>query len=163
MDRTTEALATLASYTKDLLEQLDDQIDLSHVEEYQQAIEALDYEEGFFKITSVHRDDLENLGFDTSEITDDQMERLAEKMCNDYCEQLFHSSLEILAEDYFDFPKHKPSLDTLEDYLKSDFRSLERKDEITEQDIDWVIAQLTQEYGEENVEEIEKRVRNYYD
>lgn len=45
MSELESALRTLTSYTKDLLEQLDDQIDLSEVEEYQQAIEALDREE----------------------------------------------------------------------------------------------------------------------
>ena len=105
MDRTKEALATLASYTKDLLEQLDNQINLSDVEEYQQAVDALNFDEGFFKITSVHRDDLENLGYDTSNVSDQTMERLADKMANDYCTQLFHESLDIIAGDYFQIPK----------------------------------------------------------
>ena len=56
-------------------------------------------EEGFFYITSVHRDDLEARGFDTSEVTDEQMMRLASKMSDDYCTQLFHDSMEIIAED----------------------------------------------------------------
>lgn len=60
--------------------------------------EKLLQKEGFFYITSVHRDDLETLGFDVSEVTDEEMKSLAKHMSNDYCEQLFHSSLEILAE-----------------------------------------------------------------
>ena len=58
-----------------------------------------------FKITSVCRADLEDRGFDTSNITDEQMERLADKMCNDYLEQMFWTSLDIIAEDVLGFPK----------------------------------------------------------
>ena len=57
-----------------------------------------------FVITSVSRDDLEALGYDTSEVSDEKMEYLAKKMANDYCEQLFWSSLDILAE-YLEIPK----------------------------------------------------------
>lgn len=55
-------------------------------------------ENQFFKITSVHRDDLENAGFDASQAGDATMHRLASKMANDYCEQLFWEHLPILAE-----------------------------------------------------------------
>lgn len=61
-------------------------------------------EEGFFYITSVHRDDLEAAEFDVSEVSDDQMEWLAKQMRNDYCTQMFHESMEILAE-CLGFPK----------------------------------------------------------
>lgn len=61
-------------------------------------------EEGFFYITSVHRDDLEAAEFDVSEVSDDQMERLAKLMRDDYCTQMFHESMEILAE-CLGFPK----------------------------------------------------------
>lgn len=54
--------------------------------------------DGFFYITSVHRDDLEARGFDTSEVSDNDMRYLAKKMCDDYCTQMFHESMEILAE-----------------------------------------------------------------
>lgn len=57
-----------------------------------------------FVITSVSRGDLETLGYDTSEVSDEKMEYLAKKMANDYCEQLFWSSLDILAE-YLEIPK----------------------------------------------------------
>ncbi len=53
---------------------------------------------GYFPITSVHRDDLEAKGFDGSRITDEQMEELAKRMANDYCEQLFWISMPIIAE-----------------------------------------------------------------
>ena len=59
----------------------------------------------FFPITSVSRGDLQACGFDTRFITDYQMCDLAREMANDYCEQLFWSSMEILAEG-LDFPRH---------------------------------------------------------
>ena len=52
----------------------------------------------FFKITSVHRDDLENIGFDTSNVDDSTMQHLASKISDDYCEQLFWDHLLIIAE-----------------------------------------------------------------
>ena len=52
---------------------------------------------GYFPITSVHRDDLEGQGFDVEKISDDDMQNLAEKMADDYCEQLFWPSMEITA------------------------------------------------------------------
>ncbi len=58
----------------------------------------------YFYITSVHRDDLLNVGLDGPSATDEQMERIADKMSDDYCEQLFHISLEIIAE-YVGVPK----------------------------------------------------------
>ena len=58
-----------------------------------------------FKITSVTREDLEDRGFDTTNITDTQMEELARRMCNDYLEQMFWISMDIIAEDIMNFPK----------------------------------------------------------
>ena len=58
-----------------------------------------------FNITSVSREDLEYRGFDTTNITDAQMERLAQKMCDDYLEQMFWISLDIIAEDIMGFKK----------------------------------------------------------
>lgn len=62
--------------------------------------------EGYFPITSVHRDDLQGVGFDVERISDDDMKELARKMANDYCEQLFWGSMEIIAE-ILGFPKKK--------------------------------------------------------
>lgn len=42
-----------------------------------------------FIITQVSREDLEAIGYDTSKVSDDTMERLASKLGDDYCEQLF--------------------------------------------------------------------------
>ena len=61
---------------------------------------------GYFPITSVHRDDLQGVGFDVERISDDDMKELARKMANDYCEQLFWGSIEIIAE-ILGFPKKK--------------------------------------------------------
>ena len=58
-----------------------------------------------FNITSVSRQDLEYRGFDTTNITDAQMERLAQKMCDEYLEQMFWISLDIIAEDIMGFKK----------------------------------------------------------
>lgn len=66
--------------------------------------ESLDKE---FKITSVCRADLEDRGFDVSNITDAQMEELAKRMCTDYLEQMFWISLDIIAEDIMGLPKKK--------------------------------------------------------
>lgn len=51
-----------------------------------------------FPITSVSREDLEEKGFDVSKVDDATMERLASKMADDYCEQMFWTSMEIIAE-----------------------------------------------------------------
>ncbi len=57
-----------------------------------------------FPITSVCRADLESIGFDASGVDDATMRELAGKLADDYCEQLFWGSLEILAE-YLKIPK----------------------------------------------------------
>lgn len=58
----------------------------------------------YFSITSVSRADLEAKGFDTSEITHDQMSKLASKMADDYLEQMYWISMTIIAEE-LGFPK----------------------------------------------------------
>ena len=87
----------------------------------------------YFVITRVHRDDLDGIGFDVSEVTDCTMERLASKMANDYLEQLYWIQLPILAED-LDIPKkekvccqcHKEGLNKEEyQYLDGDIYCLE--------------------------------------
>lgn len=72
--------------------------DLTETEMAQSIAEKLLERDGFFYVTSVHRDDLEERGFDVSNVTDKQMRRLANQMSDDYCNQLFHESMEILAE-----------------------------------------------------------------
>lgn len=61
--------------------------------------------DGYFKVTSVHRDDLRQVGIDANEVTDGQMRDLARKMANDYCEQLFWESLRIIAVECMELPK----------------------------------------------------------
>jgi len=65
-----------------------------------------------FPITSVCRADLESIGFDPSTVDDATMRELAEKLADDYCEQLFWGSLEIIA-DYLKVPKHTASSSAL--------------------------------------------------
>jgi len=69
-------------------------------------VRVIDSKKDFFEISSLHRDDLESIGYDTSRIDDFTMKSLASKLGDDYCEQLFWNSLPILA-DHFDIPKHE--------------------------------------------------------
>lgn len=57
-----------------------------------------------FKITSVSREDLEAAGFDASDVDDDTMERLADKMGDAYVSNGFWIDLPIIAE-YLEIPK----------------------------------------------------------
>ena len=61
-----------------------------------------------FPITGVCRADLEGIGFDAANVDDATMAKLASKLANDYCDQLFWGSLEIIAE-YLGIPKKKNS------------------------------------------------------
>lgn len=51
-----------------------------------------------FPITTVCRDDLESIGFDTTNVDDSTMEQLASKMSNAYCDSGFWIDLPICAE-----------------------------------------------------------------
>ncbi len=53
---------------------------------------------GFFPITSVHRADLEGLGYNVSKVDDGTMTRLASKMADVYCENVFWIDLPIIAD-----------------------------------------------------------------
>jgi len=57
-----------------------------------------------FQITSVCRDDLESREFDTSNVEDATMERLASKMADAYLVCCYWIALDTLAED-FEIPK----------------------------------------------------------
>ena len=61
-------------------------------------------------MTSVHRDDLIQAGFDGDAVDDAMMERLASKMCDDYVEQLFWIHIGIIA-DYLGIPTLKERKD----------------------------------------------------
>ena len=58
-----------------------------------------------FCISRLSREDLEEIGFDASDVDDKTMQRLADKLGEDYCSQLFWTSLEIIAEVSFNIPK----------------------------------------------------------
>lgn len=60
----------------------------------------------FFTITSVCRDDLEEIGFDTTNVDEGTMSKLASKMADAYCEFAFWEDLEIIAE-YLKIKKRK--------------------------------------------------------
>ena len=64
---------------------------------------------GYFVITSVHRNDLARTGFDVEKISDNDMDKLAEKMADDYCNQLFWESMETIASEILGFPKIEES------------------------------------------------------
>jgi hypothetical protein len=53
--------------------------------------------DGFFCITTIQREDLREVGFDISHVTDEQMSRLAAEMAANYCRQLFWDNLETVA------------------------------------------------------------------
>jgi hypothetical protein len=59
---------------------------------------------GGFPITSVAREDLESQGFDASNVTDDQMAEIADKMQDAYCDDAFWVELEVIADD-MDIPR----------------------------------------------------------
>jgi len=63
-----------------------------------------DMKEESFPISYVSREDLDHIGYDTSYVSDDTMKRLADKLGDDYCEQLFWSSLDVIA-DIMGIPK----------------------------------------------------------
>jgi len=67
-------------------------------------VRVIDEDEGYFEISSLHRDDLEHIGYDTSEVDDSVMKKLASKLGDDYCEQLFWNNLSIIA-DGLEIPK----------------------------------------------------------
>lgn len=58
-----------------------------------------------FCISRLSREDIESIGFDTSDVDDKTMQALAEDLGEDYCNQLFWISLEIIAEESYHIPK----------------------------------------------------------
>lgn len=60
--------------------------------------------DGYFPITSVHRDDLRELGYDASRVDDATMTRLAGKLADAYCENVFWIDLPIIA-DHLGIPR----------------------------------------------------------
>ena len=53
-----------------------------------------------FTISELTRDDLEALGYNAKNLSNDMMQQIADDLCDDYCGQLFWSSLEVIADHY---------------------------------------------------------------
>lgn len=68
-------------------------------------VRVIDENEPYFEISTLHRDDLESIGYDTSQVDDFKMRELASKLGDDYCDQLFWGSLPIIA-DILGIPMH---------------------------------------------------------
>ena len=62
----------------------------------------MECEDGFFQVTSVHRDDIKKAlrltDDQAAKITDDMMRDIARQMADDYCEQLFWDHLPLIVE-----------------------------------------------------------------
>ena len=82
-----------------------------HIEFITDAMPIRTFSQESFSISRLSREDLEQLGFDTSDVDDKTMQRIADKLGEDYCEQLFWISLEIIAEEGFNIPKRDLSKD----------------------------------------------------
>lgn len=74
-----------------------DKVELS-LDELKQIVEIMPQVTGDFPICSICRDDLAGKGYDVEKIDDSDMERLASKLGDDYCEQLFWDSMVIIAD-----------------------------------------------------------------
>ena len=68
----------------------------------------------FFGISSVAREDLEEKGYDTSNVTDDVMRQVAKRLGNAYVENEFWIDLEIIA-DHLEIPKKSDNNEEEED------------------------------------------------
>ena len=76
-----------------------------HISFISDAIPVRTFSQESFCISRLSREDLKEKGFDTSDIDDKTMQRIADKLGDDYCEQLFWTSLEIIAEEGFGIPR----------------------------------------------------------
>lgn len=55
--------------------------------------------DGWFPITSLHRDDIETIGYNASRISNRDMNWIAKRMANGYLDDLFWIQLRLLAEE----------------------------------------------------------------
>jgi hypothetical protein len=60
----------------------------------------------YFAITSVAKEDLESIGYNTKKVSDTMMTRIASKMADTYVENSFWIDLEFFADAY-KIPKYK--------------------------------------------------------
>ena len=75
-----------------------DDIAYGNIEFISDSIPVRTFSQDSFSISRLSREDLEKQGFDASDVDDKMMQRLADKLGDDYCEQLFWDSLGIIAE-----------------------------------------------------------------
>lgn len=55
----------------------------------------------YFKITSVSREDLESIGINADTLTDKDMQDIAQRMAEAYCQCCFWNDLESIAMDVY--------------------------------------------------------------
>ena len=83
---------------------------------------------GFYPITSVHRDDIKGVLCLTDEqaarITNDMMRQIAKKMADDYCDQLFWEHLPLIVEHVAEIE----NIDLYENTENSDVITSNKKD-----------------------------------
>jgi hypothetical protein len=60
-------------------------------------VRVIDEPDGYFQVSCVHRDDLESIGYNTSKVDDSTMKKVASKLSDDICEQVYWESLSIIA------------------------------------------------------------------
>lgn len=83
---------------RQLLTDIKDFLENNSSEESAALIDRINSEQDFFIVTRLHRDDVLFQGVDVSKMDEDDMARLASKMSDDYCEQLFHLQIPIICE-----------------------------------------------------------------
>ena len=89
-------------HTKLILERYQKEPTAENYEDLKEALYREMQQHGFhggFPITSVAREDLESQGFDASNVTDEQMAEIADKMQDAYCDDAFWVELETIADD----------------------------------------------------------------
>ena len=96
-----------------------------------------------FKITALHRDDLESRGFITDDVSDEVMERLASKMGDAHCDGSYWIDRDILAEEVFEIPKRtQEQMDRklAKEMLKNKFKCEECGHLFTEEQIMYYVS-----------------------
>ena len=92
-----------------------DKIELS-INDIQKIIDVLPEVTGDFPITSVCRDDLTRYNIDIDKVTDSDMACIADKMCDDYCDQLYWESLGVIVNECMSLPKIREDNEEDDDY-----------------------------------------------
>jgi ribosomal protein L37AE/L43A len=136
---------------------------------YRQLTQELPY----YSISRVSRDNLDASGFDVSYVTDELLEEIADKMSDDYSEQLYSGSLEVIAGEILGIPQktdprcpecgsYKVEYDSVEEVFYCESCNHEwkistgknkptmQKDELIEE-----IKEIISDYGAFNTAEVE--------